>query len=536
MKFTFDANTYKYPSQRNVVMSKYGMVATGNPLAAQAGLETLKKGGSAVDAAIAAAVTLAIVEPNANGLGSDCLALVYNDGRLRGINGSGPSPKAMTIEAMKEKGFDEVPLRGTCSINVPGAVATWWALHDEYGYLEFAEDFKPAIRYASEGFVLQPNVGINLPPLIKEYQELVKTDPVYDSLLKTFAQYGFVAQTGDTIVLPYTSMTLQEIANTGRKSFYEGRVAEWICKYVKDFGGFLDVEDMASFQPEWVDPIRTTYGPLDVCELPPNSQGVAVLMAINILKNLPNKDTSSFESIHAQIEAMKLALTDAKTFVSDPASMEVSVDYLLSDEYAKSRAEQIGQAALEPAPITPDLGGTVYLCCADYEGTMVSLIQSNYKGSGVVIPNTGISLNNRAASFSMDPDSVNALAGGKRPFHTIIPGFLMQGAKPYGPFGVMGAMMQPQGQLQVISNLILEDDNPQDALNKPRWYWTGGKDVLIEKDFPTDIADKLAAAGHNIKVAENSQQFGRGQMILKNDDNVYCGATEPRTDGCVACW
>ena len=236
MKFTFDANTYKYPSQRNVVMSKYGMVATGNPLAAQAGLEALKKGGSAVDAAIAAPVTLAIVEPNANGLGSDCLALVYNDGRLRGINGSGPSPKAMTIEAMKEKGFDEVPLRGTCSINVPGAVATWWALHDEYGYLEFAEDFKPAIRYASEGFVLQPNVGINLPPLIKEYQELVKTDPVYDSLLKTFAQYGFVAQTGDTIVLPYTSMTLQEIANTGRKSFYEGRVAEWIYKYVKDFG------------------------------------------------------------------------------------------------------------------------------------------------------------------------------------------------------------------------------------------------------------------------------------------------------------
>lgn len=535
MDFSFDPHTYRYPSQRHVVYGKNGMVATGNPLAAQAGLETLKKGGSAIDAAVAVAATLTVVEPNSNGLGSDAFAIVYNDGRLRGINGSGPSPKAMTIDAMKSKGFDEIPFRGPCSIDVPGAVATWWALHDEYGYLEFSEVLKPAIRYASEGFVLQPNVGLNLKRLIAEYTEQAKSDPVYESLIKTFAQFSCPGA-GETLVLPYHSMTLQEIAATGRASFYEGRVAEWICKYVKDFGGFLDEEDMAAYRPEWVDPIKTTYGPYDVCELPPNGQGIAVLMAINIVKNLPNKDTSSFESIHGQIEALKIALTDAKTYVTDPENMEMDIDYLLSDEYAKDRAALIGDKAIEPTPIAPDLGGTVYLCCADAEGTMVSYIQSNYKGSGVVVPNTGISLNNRAASFSMDPNDANHLEGGKRPYNTIIPAFLMQGSKPVGPLGVMGAMMQPQGHLQVISNLVLEKANPQEALDKPRWYWTGGKSVLVEKSFPEKLINELKAAGHDVQIADDSQPFGRGEMILKNDDRVYCGATEPRTDGCVAVW
>lgn len=538
MDFQFDPNTYRYPSQRNVVYGKNGMVATGNPLAAQAGLETLKKGGSAIDAAIAAAATLAVVEPTSNGLGSDAFAIVYEDGQMRGINGSGPAPKNMTIEAMKEKGFDDVPLRGTCSVDVPGAVATWWALHDEYGYLEFAEDLKPAIRYASEGFVVQPNVGYCMQKSIPEYQKLAQEDPVYDSLLKTFAQFGHCATTGETMVLPYHSMTLQEIAATGRKSFYEGRVAQWICKYVKDFGGFLSEEDMAAFKPEWVDPIRTAYGPIDVCELPPNGQGIAVLMAMNILKQLPNEDTSSFESVHGQIEALKLALTDAKTYVTDPAKMDMDTDYLLSEDYAKSRAALIGKQAIEPSPIKPDQGGTVYLCCADAQGTMISYIQSNYKdfGSGVVVPNTGIALNNRASSFTLDPKAANSLEGGKRPFHTIIPGFLMQGSKPIGPFGIMGAMMQPQAHLQVVSNLVLENCNPQEALDKPRWYWTGGKTVMVEKSFPKSLVDELKAAGHDIQVAEDSQKFGRGEMILRNNDMVYCGATEPRTDGCVAVW
>jgi gamma-glutamyltranspeptidase/glutathione hydrolase len=536
MKFTFDPDVYRFPSQRHVVYGKNGMVATGNPLAAEAGLDSLKKGGNAVDAAIAAAATLAVVEPNSNGLGSDAFAIVYNDGRFRGINGSGPAPKSMTIDAMKEKGYDSVPFRGTCSITVPGAVATWWALHDEYGYLEFAEDLKPAIRYASEGFVLQPNVGQHMSKLVSYYQELAKEDEVYNSLLATFGQFGNVPKTGDFLCLPYTSMTLQEIAATGRASFYEGRVAEWICKYVKDFGGFLSEEDMAAFHPQWVDPISTTYGGLDVRELPPNGQGIAVLMAMNILKQLPNEDATSFESVHAQIEAMKLALTDAKTYVTDPDYMKVSTDYLLSEDYAKARAAEIGDTAIDPAPITPDMGGTVYLCTADAEGTMVSYIQSNYKGSGIVIPNTGISLNNRAASFSMDPDDANCLEGGKRPYHTIIPGFLSMGSHPVGPFGIMGAMMQPQAHLQVVGNLVLDGLNPQEALDRPRWYWNGGKKVRVEPGFPADVVDKLKAAGHDIEVADSPEGFGRGQMILVNDEYVYCGATEPRTDGHVAVW
>lgn len=537
MDFTFDPDTYRYPSRRHVVYGKNGMVATGNPLAAEAGLETLKKGGSAVDAAIAAAATLTVVEPNANGLGSDAFAIVYNEGRFRGINGSGPAPKSMTIDAMKEKGFDKMPFRGTCSITVPGAVATWWALHDEYGYLEFAEDLKPAIRYASEGFALQPNVGQHMGALIKEYQKLAQEDEVYASLLSTFAQFGNIPKTGDFLCLPYHSMTLQEIAATGRKSFYEGRVAEWICKYVQDFGGFLTEEDVASFQPEWVDTIRTTYGNLDVHELPPNGQGVAVLMAMNILKQLPNEDAMSFEGIHRQIEALKLALTDAKTYVTDPNFMKVGTDYLLSEDYAKERAAEISDVAIDPQPhITPDLGGTVYLCTADAEGTMVSFIQSNYKGSGIVIPNTGISLNNRAASFSMNPEDANCLEGGKRPYHTIIPGFLSMGSHPVGPFGIMGAMMQTQAHLQVVSNIVLDNLNPQEALDKPRWYWTGGKKVRVEKNFPADVVEKLRAAGHEVEVAEDSEGFGRGEMILKNSDSVYCGATEPRTDGHVAVW
>ncbi len=322
------------------------------------------------------------------------------------------------------------------------------------------------------------------------------------------------------------------------ESFYRGELAEKIDAFSKKYGGYITKEDLAEYYPEWVEPISTDYKGYEVYEIPPNGHGITVLMALNILKEMELGSRDSFSSTHLQIEALKLAFVDAQKYVADPKVMKVKTEELLSQDYARERRKLVSDKAIMPEAGQPSRGGTVYLCTADEEGNMVSYIQSNYMGfgSGLVVPNTGISLHNRGANFNLDEDSDNCIAGGKRPYHTIIPGFLTKDGKPVGPFGIMGGFMQPQAHLQVMINTIDYNMNPQEALDRPRWQWVGGKTIELEQSFDNRLALELARAGHDIVVKANSVGFGRGQIIWRNDDGVLCGATEPRTDGHVAVW
>jgi gamma-glutamyltranspeptidase/glutathione hydrolase len=332
--------------------------------------------------------------------------------------------------------------------------------------------------------------------------------------------------------------TLRAIADSRAESFYRGDIAEEVDRYARETGGLLRKEDLAAFQPEWVDPVSIQYRGVDVWELPPNGQGIVALMALQILKGFEFASRDDVQTVHRQIEAMKLAFADGRRYITDPREMPVDVEALLSDGYAAERRQQIGANALDPAPGRPPGGGTVYLAAADSEGNMISYIQSNYMGfgSGVVVPGTGIAMQNRGHTFSLDPAHPNFLRPGKRTYHTIIPGFLTKGSEPLGPFGVMGGFMQPQGHLQVVMNLIDFHLNPQAALDAPRWQWVEGRRVLVEPGFPAHIAQALERRGHHVEVALDAGSFGRGQIILRLPDGVLAGGSEPRTDGQVAAW
>lgn len=538
MQFHFDPLSYPYPSQRSVVYGRRGMVATGNPLAAQAGLEILKKGGNAVDAMIATAATLTVVEPTANGIGSDAFALVWVKDKLYGLNASGPAPAAMTREALEERGFKEMPVLGMLPVTVPGTPAGWAALSQRFGKLPFAELMEPAARYAEEGFVLQTSVGSGWPRNLKKFNKAIETDPTVQGWFDTFLPDGKTLATGDVLVLKDHAATLREIGATHAESFYRGALADQIDAYFRKYDSFLRKEDLAAYQPEWVEPISVNYKGYDVYEIPPNGHGISTLMALNILKGLELGPVDSFQSTHLQLEAMKLAFADAQRYVADPKFMSTPVERLLSDEYAAQRRSLIGSTARLPEPGDPVRGGTVYMCAADGDGMMISYIQSNYMGfgSGVVVPGTGIAMQNRGNNFSMDPTSDNCVAPGKRPYHTIIPGFLAKDGKPVGPFGVMGGFMQPQGHLQVVLNTIEYGMNPQAALDHPRWQWVGKNTIEVEQTFPNDLAQALLRAGHDIVVKADPIGFGRGEIIWRDDQGILCGACEPRTDGQVAVW
>ena len=538
MNFHFDSLCYPYASRRSVVYGRRGMVATGNPLAAQAGLEILKKGGNAIDAMIATAAALTVVEPTANGIGSDAFALVWVKGRLYGLNASGPAPAAMTLEALQQRGCKEMPVLGMLPVTVPGTPAGWAALSERFGRLPFAELMEPAARYAEEGYVLQPSVGSGWPRNLKKFQKAIETDPSVQGWFDTFLPGGKCLSTGDVLVLKDHAATLREIGVTKAESFYRGALADKIDNYFRQFDSFLRKEDLAAYKPQWVEPISVNYKGYDVYEIPPNGHGISTLMALNILKELDLGPLDSFRSTHLQLEAMKLAFADARKYVADPAYMKVPVERLLSDEYAAERRACIGSTARLPEPGEPIRGGTVYMCAADGEGNMISYIQSNYMGfgSGVVVPGTGIAMQNRGNNFSMDPASDNCVAPGKRPYHTIIPGFLAKDGKPVGPFGVMGGFMQPQGHLQVVLNTVEYGMNPQAALDHPRWQWVGGNTIEVEQSFDNALAQALQRAGHDIVVKADPIGFGRGEIIWRNDDGILCGACEPRTDGQVAVW
>lgn len=533
----FNSSVYSYPSRRNAVYAKKGMVATGQPMAAQAGLEILKLGGNAVDAAIATAACLTVVEPTSNGIGGDNFALVWFKDKLYGMNSSGRSPKSISIEALKEKGITEIPKYGWVPVTVPGAPAGWAALSKRFGKLPLTEVLKPAIRYASEGYAITPKLGEGWANAYRIYKEQLKEEQ-FESWFATFAPKGRAPKTGEVWNSPDHAKTLELIAKTNAEAFYRGELADKIDAYSKKYGGYIRKEDLQDFKAEWVDPISVNYRGYDVWEIPPNGHGIVALMALNILKGFEFPSRDCTDTLHKQIEAIKLAFADGQKYVADLSHMSVTVEQMLSERYAEKRRALIGDEAIMPEAGDPASGGTVYLAAADEDGNMVSMIQSNYMGfgSGLVVPGTGIALHNRGHNFSMEEGHDNMLAPGKKPYHTIIPGFLTKDGKGIGPFGVMGGFMQPQGHMMVVMNTIDFNMNPQDALDAYRFQWVGGKTVHVEPGFPHSLALQLAAKGHKIVPLLDSTSMGRGEIIWRNDEGVLCGGTEPRTDGTIAAW
>ncbi|SDP60372.1 gamma-glutamyltranspeptidase / glutathione hydrolase [Litchfieldia salsa] len=533
-----DYLNHPYSSQRMTTFAKNGMVATSQPLAAQAGLDIMKKGGNAIDAAIATAAALTVVEPTSNGIGGDAFALVWVKGELHGLNSSGPSPKNISIEAIKERGHESMPKFGLIPVTVPGIPAAWAALSKRFGKLPLTEVLQPAIEYAEKGYPVSPTLGKFWKGAYNAYKKLCTGDE-YQGWFDTFAPDGRPPEIGEMWSSEGHASTLRAIAETNAESFYRGELAEKISAFSKEHNGFITAEDLAAYEPEWVDPISVNYRGYDVWEIPPNGQGLVALMALNTLKGFELNEKESVDTYHKQIEAMKLAFADGKKYITDPKEMSTSVAQLLSEEFAEQRRSLIGDEAVTPEPGTPPSGGTVYLATADSEGNMVSFIQSNYMGfgSGVVVPGTGIGLQNRGHDFSLDPTHENALKPGKKTYHTIIPGFLTKDGEAVGPFGVMGGYMQPQGHAQVVMNTVDFHMNPQAALDAARWQWVEGKKIQVEHSFPQHIAQALARKGHQIEVSLDSGGFGRGQIIWRNPETgVLSGGTESRTDGSVASW
>lgn len=531
-----NTDSYPYLSKRLVTVGNRGMVATSQHLAAQAGLDMLKKGGNAIDAIIATAACLTVVEPCSNGIGGDSFALVWFHDNIYGLNASGPSPKEITAKKLIDKGHAVMPKHGWTPVTVPGAPASWAALSKRFGKLSLTELLSPAINYAFNGFAVSNNVANAWKAAFDVYKHCEGDEFAY--WFETFAPNGKTPAAGEIFRSEEMARTLQSIADTGSRSFYEGDLADRIDAYSRKYGGFIRKEDLQSFTPEWVDPIQVNYRGYDVWEIPPNGQGIISLMALNLLKGFDFQGKDTAETYHLQIEALKLAFADGQHYVTDMSKMKVRINGLLSDAYADERRKLIGKVALDPIPGNPQNGGTVYLASADGEGNMVSFIQSNYAGfgSGLVVPHTGISLHNRGLSFSLDPDHANYLEPVKKPYHTIIPGFLSKDKKAVGPFGVMGGFMQPQGHVQVIMNSIDFGLNPQSALDAPRWQWTEGKNVLVEREVSDDIVQGLMRKGHKVEYKIKSGLFGQGQIIWRNENGSLFGGTEPRADGAVVGW
>ena len=538
MQLTFDPLKYQYPSTRRVVYGRRGMVCTTQPLAAQAGLDMIKQGGNAVDAAVATAIAMTVLEPTSNGIGSDAFALVWTkDGRISGLNGSGFAPALATVSEFRSRGFEEVPPYGLLPVTVSGAPSTWSELSSKYGHLPFEKLFEPAIRYAEEGYPVQSATAYFWNRAFHLYQEKL-TGEEFKSWFDTFAPGGQAPSPGELFRSPDHGRTLRELAATHCESFYRGPIADQIDAFSRRYDGLIRKEDLAAFRAEWVTPIHTDYRGYDVWEMPPNGHGITALMALNIVEGFDFTVRDHADTFHRQMEAMKLAFSDGKRYIADPIAMEVSCEQLLSKDYAAKRRALIGNEARMPEAGNPNCGGTIYLCTADGEGNMVSYIQSNFRGfgSGIVIPGTGISLQDRGNQFTMDETSPNCIAPGKRPYHTIIPGFLSKDGQAVGPFGVMGGMMQPQGHLQVLMNTIDFHLNPQQALDAPRWQWMSGKEIQVERSFPWDIVEELMRRGHKITMAPDSTPFGRGEIIWRDENGVLMGATESRADGYVAAW
>lgn len=522
-----------FDSKRQVVRAKQGVVATSEGLAAQAGLDILKQGGNAIDAAVATAAALTVVEPCSNGIGSDNFALVYYKDKLYGMNSSGYSSKNISIEKVKALGHDRMPAMGVIPITVPGTPKGWARLIERFGTKSLLDVLTPAIELARNGFAIGETVGYYFEHSIPRYKERNKGEE-FTHFFEVFMNGDKPYKAGDIFQSDDLANTLEEIGKTNAKSLYEGALAKQIVSFMEQHAGFIDHADLSEFDSEFVEPISVHYKGYDVCEIPPNGQGITALMALNLLSDetLVQGDIITY---HKQIEAIKIAFSDTLTYVTDPKFMKMNPEYLLSEEYKNKRKQDIKERASLHKPIDYASSGTVYLATADKDGNMVSLIQSNYMGfgSGIVIDGTGLSMQNRGHTFKLNETHDNKLEPRKRTYHTIIPGFLMKDGKAIGPIGVMGGFMQPQGHLQVIMNMIDFGMNPQAALDAPRFRWEKGLEVAIEHPISDYIAQQLQLRGHQIKYDVRRAGFGRGQIIWKHE-NHYEAGTETRCDGHIA--
>ncbi len=535
-----DLAHYPYATERVSVIARNGIVATSQALASQAGLAVLRRGGNAVDAALATAITLTVVEPTSNGIGGDLFALVWDGSKVHGLNATGRAPAALTVQRVRDAGHDTMPARGWLTVTVPGAPQGWRDLHDRWGKLPFASIFNDAIRYAEEGFPLSPILAQGWQSGIRVDRSLSGSE--FAGWQPTFAPDGFGAEAGAMWASPAHAQTLRAIAASGAEDFYRGALARKIAEFSDATGGTLTLDDLAQHTSTWVDPITTNYRGYDVWEIPPSGQGLTALLALNILEgfDLSRYQRDSADAFHLQIEAIKLAFADAFTYIADPASDQDAAQALwaglLDKSYAATRRSAIGDTAATYEHGEPMRGGTVYLNAADRDGMMVSLIQSNYLGfgSGIVVPGTGIALHSRASGFSLADGHLNQLAPGKRPYHTIIPGFLTRDNAAVGPFGVMGGHMQPQGHLQMVVNMVDYGMNPQSSLDAPRWYWSNGNNVDLEQSTPSHVVRGLLRRGHTVEVAPEPGRFGRGQIIRRLESGVYVAGSEGRADGTAA--
>lgn len=519
---------FPFSSKRMPILAE-NLVATSQPLACQAGLKMLQNGGNAVDAAIATAIALSIVEPVNNGIGSDAFAILWDGRELIGLNASGKSPSNWTAEHFSR--YKTMPQLGWDSVTVPGAISAWVSLSERFGKLPFKTLFEPAIKYAEQGFLITPIIAEIWKLQSKMYKK--RKFPVFWS---TFMPDDHAPQAGEIFKLPHHVKTLRLIAETKGEAFYNGVLAKIIIDYAKETGGLISLEDLENHQVTWERLISLEFKDVNLHEIPPNGQGVTALIMLGILKQLKlsSHRPDSIASLHLQIEAMKLAFSDANRYLSDINTMEIDPINLIKESYLKERASLINPTYAQKFEHGfPQKEDTVYLTTADSNGMMVSYIQSNFWGfgSGIVIPNTGISLQNRGCGFSLVEGHPNQVAPNKKPFHTIIPGFVTKRGKPLMSFGVMGGQFQPQGHAQMMIRIFEYGQNPQAALDAPRWRVMQGLKVNVENEFEEAIIKGLSQLGHNISKT-HFFDFGGGQIIYKLDDG-YLGASDKRKDGQV---
>lgn len=531
-----------YPSVRSPLFAR-NIVSTSHPLAAQAGLALLARGGNAVDAAIAAAACMTLVEPCSNGLGSDAFAILWDGQQLHGLNASGHAPAAWTREHfLKTYGADQKapPKRGWGGVTVPGAVAGWMALSERFGKLPFEDLMAPAIHIAERGYAV--------PVIVQSKWAMAAALPDLTSqpgFAQAFLPRGRAPEVGELFRFTDAARTLRLIAETRGEAFYRGEVAEAIAAFARATGGAMTAADLAAYRPEWVGTISQDYAGHALHEIPPSGQGIAALVALGILKHVDHQDlpVDSTAAQHLQIEAMKLAFADVYRYVGDPRSMSVKVDEMLDAGYLAERARLIDpRRAQDFKAGNPVKGGTIYLTAADESGMMVSFIQSNYMGfgSGLVVPGYGVSLQNRGHCFTLEQGHANCVAPGKKPFHTIIPAFLMKDGQPQMSFGVMGGNMQPQGHMQTLIRMLDHGQQPQAACDAPRWRFNEGLSINVEPHMLAETIDGLRALGHQIgDIHDSYQDFGAGQFIWRLGDTRtegYVAASDPRRDGAAVGW
>ena len=543
-----DRVTGKDFATRSEVIAPNVMAATSHPLATQIALDTMRKGGNAIDAAIAANAALGLMEPTGNGIGGDLFAIVWDakGKELHGLNASGRSPRSLTLDWFHEQGYESIPPYGPLPVSVPGAVDGWFELHGRFGKLPMTEILAPTIEYARNGHPVHETIA--------HYWDLsVERRAEYPGYIEQMTIDGRAPEKGELWKNLNLANTLETIANEGRDAFYKGDIARTIGEYMQANGGFLSYEDMAAHSSEWVEPQSTNYRGFDVWELPPNGQGIAALQILNILEqhDVGAMGFGSADHIHLFLEAKKLAFEDRARFYADPAFMDVSIEKLISKEYAKTRNALVdmGKAARKFPHGDPEAlreGDTIYLTTADSEGNMVSLIQSNYRGmgSGMTPPGLGFVLQDRGELFTLEPGQPNSYAPGKRPFHTIIPAFITRDDKPFISFGLMGGGMQPQGHAQIVMNLVDFGMGLQEAGDAPRVHHSGSSEptgssmedggiVNLETGFEYEVVRELMARGHRIQFSRGP--FGGYQAIMKHPEHgTWFGASESRKDGQAA--